>query len=47
MALVFVFTSTKAHNPNTTSVVFSPINGIWVAQFTISQEGANKALAQF
>lgn len=47
MALVFVFTSTKAHNPNTTSVVFSPINGIWMAQFTISQEGANNALAQF
>lgn len=47
VTLVFVFTNTKAHNPNTCSVIFRPINKVWVAQFTISQQGANAALHQF
>lgn len=44
IALTFISISVSAHNPNTASVVISPINGVWVAQFTISQEGANYAL---
>ena len=47
MAVTLSLTSVIAHNPNTTSVNLSPINGIWVAQFTISQEGANVALKKF
>jgi hypothetical protein len=43
-ALAFIAISVSAHNPNTASVIISPINGVWVAQFTISQEGANYAL---
>lgn len=45
--LVFTFVTAKAHNPNTTSVVFSPINGIWTVHLLISQEGANYALNQY
>lgn len=47
MTLVLAFASAKAHNPNTSSVVVSPINGVWVIQYTISQEGANIALNEF
>lgn len=47
IALVLVFSSAKAHNPNTTSVVISPQKGIWTAHFVISQEGANYALARY
>ena len=44
IALAFISISVSAHNPNTASVVIRPINGAWVAQFTISQQGANHAL---
>ena len=47
IALVFISINASAHNPNTASVVISPINGVWVAQFTISQEGANYALNSY
>lgn len=41
------FTSVKAHNPNTTAVVFTPENGVWMINITISQQGANQALANY
>ncbi|NQX84667.1 MAG: hypothetical protein HRT67_01880 [Flavobacteriaceae bacterium] len=47
VALVSISMDTSAHNPNTASVVFSPTNGVWVAQFTISQEGASYALNKY
>lgn len=47
IALAFAFINAKAHNPNATSVVISSIKGVWVVQFTISQQGANVALHQF
>ena len=47
IVLAFVFTTARAHNPNTCSVVFRPSNGVWMAQFTISHEVANVALNQF
>lgn len=37
----------NAHNPNTTSVVISPVNGVYTLHYVISQEGANYALAEF
>ncbi len=47
IALALTSISVSAHNPNTASVVISPINGVWIAQFTISQEGANYALNSY
>ena len=47
IALALISISVSSHNPNTASVVISPINGVWVAQFTISQEGANYALNSY
>ncbi|MBT8246149.1 hypothetical protein [Winogradskyella sp.] len=47
IALTLISISVSAHNPNTASVVINPINGVWVAQFTISQEGANYALNSY
>jgi hypothetical protein len=44
IALIFISINVSAHNPNTASVIISPINGAWVARFTISQQGANHAL---
>ena len=37
----------EAHNRNTTTVLFTPLNGIWTARFAISTEGAEYAMAQF
>lgn len=42
--MAFVFANANAHNPNTASVVISPVKGIWMVQYTISQQGANYAL---
>lgn len=39
--------SVKAHNPNTTSVVISPVNGVYSVHYVISQEGANYALTKY
>lgn len=39
--------SVTAHNPNTTSVVISPVNGVYSVHYVISQEGANYALAKY
>ncbi|AFM03451.1 hypothetical protein Fleli_1004 [Bernardetia litoralis DSM 6794] len=47
MILILTFVSAKAHNPNTASIVVSPINGFWIMQFAFSQESANAALTQF
>ena len=47
IALTFISNNVSAHNPNTASVVISPLNNVWVAQFTISQEGANYALYNY
>jgi hypothetical protein len=45
--LMLTTVSVKAHNPNTTSVVISPVNGIYSVHYVISQEGANYALAEY
>jgi hypothetical protein len=42
--LTFANTSLKAHNPNTASAVISRINGVWLVELKISQEGADYAL---
>lgn len=47
LALIFISINVSAHNPNTASVIISPINGVWVVQFTISQQGANYALNNY
>ena len=46
-ALMLATVSVKAHNPNTTSVVISPVNGVYSVHYVISQEGANYALAEY
>ena len=47
IALAFISINASAHNPNTASIVISPINGVWVAQLTISQEGASYVLTSY
>ena len=47
IALAFISINACAHNPNTASIVISPINGVWVAQLTISQEGASYVLTSY
>ena len=42
--LTFANISLKAHNPNTASAVISRINGVWLVELKISQEGADYAL---
>lgn len=45
--LMLATISVHAHNPNTTSVVISPVNGVYSMHYAISQEGANYALAEY
>lgn len=44
--LMLATISVHAHNPHTTSVVISPVNGVYSMHYVISQEGANYALAE-
>ncbi|GAA5219917.1 hypothetical protein [Membranihabitans marinus] len=47
IALAFLSGNTSANTPNTSSVIFSQVEGLWMADFTFSDEDSNDCLTEF